>query len=135
MILIACVDNHMGMFFNRRRQSQDRVLRQRILDRTADSRLWMDTYSAKQFADAAAPQIQVAEDFLQKALPGEFCFVEDQAVRPFERQIEKIILYKWNRTYPADQYFDVPLANWKLKNATDFQGSSHDAITEEVYCR
>lgn len=135
MILIACVDNHMGMLFQHHRQSQDRVLRQRILDRTVGNRLWMNAYSAKQFADAAAPQIQVAEDFLQKASPGEFCFVEDQAMVPFERQLEKIILYQWNRTYPADLYFDVPLAHWKLKSATDFRGSSHDDIKEEVYCR
>ena len=31
MIVIACVDDRMGMLFNRRRQSQDAALRQRLL--------------------------------------------------------------------------------------------------------
>ena len=39
MILIVCVDNKNGMLFNRRRQSQDRMLRTRILEMTAQSRL------------------------------------------------------------------------------------------------
>ena len=30
MIVIACVDDRMGMLFNRRRQSQDAALRQRL---------------------------------------------------------------------------------------------------------
>ena len=35
MIVIACVDDRMGMLFNRRRQSQDAALRQRLLERAA----------------------------------------------------------------------------------------------------
>ena len=31
MILIACVDDNLGMLFNNRRQSMDRVLRARLL--------------------------------------------------------------------------------------------------------
>ena len=34
MILIVCVDDHNGMMFNHRRQSQDRVLRADILELT-----------------------------------------------------------------------------------------------------
>ena len=35
MILIAAVDDRGGLTFNRRRQSQDRILRQQILSMTA----------------------------------------------------------------------------------------------------
>ena len=34
MILIVCVDDHNGMMFNHRRQSQDRILRGDILELT-----------------------------------------------------------------------------------------------------
>ena len=34
MKIIVCVDNQNGMMFNHRRQSQDRVLRKRILELT-----------------------------------------------------------------------------------------------------
>lgn len=54
MIVIACVDDRMGMLFNRRRQSQDAALRQRLLERAAGRPIWMSEYSARQFADCPA---------------------------------------------------------------------------------
>lgn len=42
MILIACVDDRAGIAFNHRRQSSDSVVRDRILELTAGSRLWMN---------------------------------------------------------------------------------------------
>lgn len=49
MKIIVCVDNQNGMMFNHRRQSQDRVLRKRILELTGGKKLWMNAYSQKQF--------------------------------------------------------------------------------------
>lgn len=136
MILIVAVDDRNGMTFNKRRQSQDAVLRDMILEMTKNSKLWMNHYSAKQFTSPMAPQINVTEDFLSEAAPGEYCFVENVAVATYEKWIEKIVLCKWNRAYPGDQYFDIDLTSgWKLENAYDFHGSSHEKITMEVYTR
>ena len=52
MKIIVCVDNQNGMMFNHRRQSQDRVLRKRILELTGGEKLWMNAYSQKQFLHA-----------------------------------------------------------------------------------
>ena len=49
MKIIVCVDNQNGMMFNHRRQSQDRVLRKRIMELTGGKKLWMNAYSQKQF--------------------------------------------------------------------------------------
>ena len=68
MILIVCLDNNNAMAFNRRRQSQDRAARERILALTAGAPLWMNGYSAKLFGDV--PGIHVDEDFLDQAGPG-----------------------------------------------------------------
>ncbi|MFR4122966.1 MAG: hypothetical protein ACLT0W_12285 [Clostridium sp.] len=46
-----------------------------------------------------------------------------------------MILYKWNRVYPADQYFAMDLSGWKLVETVEFPGSSHEKITEERYER
>ena len=51
MILITCVDNNMGMLFNHRRQSQDRVLKERILKSASGKIIWMNHYSENQFKD------------------------------------------------------------------------------------
>ena len=71
MILITAVDASSGLLFNHRRQSQDRLLRARILDLTGDAPLWMDAYTAGLF-DPPAANIRVAEDFLDQAGPGEY---------------------------------------------------------------
>lgn len=135
MIIITCVDNHMGMLFNHRRQSQDRVLREHILKQAGNAKLLMNSYSANQFEEAAP--IHVDENFLRNAAPDDICFVENCAIAPFESQITRIILYKWNRNYPADLYFDIPLEEhgWQLISTNDFKGSSHEKITEEVYTK
>ena len=64
MILIVCVDDHNGMMFNHRRQSQDRVLRADVLELTVGKVLWMNAYSRKQFTESGADEIRVNETFL-----------------------------------------------------------------------
>lgn len=133
MRLICCVDDRMGMMFHHRRQSQDRVLRRRILE-LAQTGLWMNEYSARQFAGESA-EITVEETCAQTCPQGAYCLIEDQPVRDLEP--EQIVLYRWNRSYPADTYFDIPLETqgWRLARSTDFPGYSHQCITEEVYIR
>ena len=52
-------------------------------------------------------------------------------------RVEGILLYRWNRTYPADQYldFDPAAAGFRLVSTTDFSGSSHKTLTKEVYTK
>lgn len=135
MIVIVCVDDNMGMMFNHRRQSQDRVLRERILQKTKGTKLWMNHYSAKQFGEEV--QVNIDDSFLNEAAPGDACFVEDHPIALYQQWIEEIVLYKWNRSYPADMHFDIPLAEngWHLASTEDFVGYSHEKITEEVYMR
>jgi len=137
MIIISCVDDDMGMMFNHRRQSQDRVLRERVLEATKGKKLWINHYSAKQFSENNTPQINVDDNFMSEAGDGEYCFVENCDVTPYLRWVEKIILYRWNRRYPSDQTFPINLSvgGWKLVHTEEFSGSSHERITEEIYIR
>ena len=139
MILMVAVDDNNGMLFNKRRQSQDRVLRERILAMSARSCLWVNHYTEKQFAQGGqvVEHIRVDDDFMSKAAPGEYCFVENVHMAPYEEQVEQIILFKWNRRYPGDFFFDIELTNgaWQLVSTEEFPGSSHEKITMEVYSR
>ena len=137
MIVIACLDDNGGMMFNHRRQSQDRMLRAHIAALVGDARLWMNHYSAQQFDADSIQHLNVDDAFLQEAVDGDYCFVEDAALAPFERWIEKIIIFRWHRTYPADQHFDIDLSggNWKICESVEFTGHSHERITMEVYLR
>lgn len=57
------------------------------------------------------------ESFLEKAGPGEPCFVEDRSVAPFAGRVERVVLYRWDRAYPADLYWDLSLEGWTLARA------------------
>lgn len=135
MTLIVCVDDNMGMLFNHRRQSKDVVVRERILKHAEGKHLWMNHYSAKQFDPEAL--INADESFMNEAAPEDVCFAEDCSVAHYEQWIDRIILYKWNRSYPADLHFDIPLVahGWHLVSTEDFVGNSHEKITEEVYTK
>lgn len=134
MKIIVCVDDKGGVMFNHRRQSQDRVLREHILEMASGQTLWMNSYSAKMFGNL--PSIAVAEDFLDRADEDDFCFVENIPITGYEYAAKEIILFRWNRTYPADSYFNFPAEpEYKLTETCDFTGFSHEKITKEVYTR
>ena len=135
MILMACVDGRNGMAFNCRRQSRDRAVRADLLAEAGEARLWVSGATARQFPAEEQSRLCVDESFLEKAGPGEYCFVEDEDVVPYESRIEEVILCHWNRDYPADMYFKMDLGSWKLAETQEYAGSSHEKITEERYVR
>lgn len=137
MIPVVCVDDRGGTMFNCRRQSQDRLLRQHLLETVKNKRLWMSAYSYRQFQEVDKGIIVVDEDFLAKAPNGDYCFAEGQQLAPWIERIEGIVLFHWNRVYPADTYLDLVLSdgNWALVDSKEFPGSSHEKITKEVYQR
>ncbi len=151
MIIIACIDDHNGMMFHKRRQSQDRLLREDMLRQCAGKKLYMNAYSHSLFLKDAsltreAPtEIIAAEDFFLLAGEEDFCFLETmngflaaaEATPSLLEQVQGVILYRWNRTYPADTYFSFDLAEdrWILTKQKEFAGSSHERITRETYQR
>lgn len=134
MKLIVCLDDADGMLFNHRRQSKDRIVRQKILEQVGESRLWMNGYSAQQFSGGAA-NIVVNEDFLAMADREDWCFLENTDPAPFVQKIDTLVIYRWNRRYPSDVKFPTGLfeSRWALTERLDFAGSSHEKITQEVY--
>lgn len=124
----------MGMMFNNRRQSQDKVLREYIINESQSSKLWMNQYSMNQFEEQSTDNIYVDEFFLDKAEENDYCLVENLSLKGYEQKINKIILFKWNRVYPADKYFDIQLSDeWILKNVVEVEGNSHQKITKEEW--
>lgn len=95
----------------------------------------MNEYSARLFKDNEGADIRVSEDFLCDAGEVDFCFAEDTDIGDYLEKIESVILYKWNRRYPADVFLSVSLSegNWVLERTEEFEGSSHERITKEVY--
>lgn len=137
MIIIACVDEKNGLMFNRRRQSRDSVVCRDILEECSGKKLYMSAYSGILFAEAKGTEIVVSDDIMNQAGEEDACFIEDTPIDGFKERAHKVILYKWNRRYPADRYFTLDLSGgaWELRQTADFKGSSHEKITKEVYER
>lgn len=131
MNIILCLDDKNGILFNKRRQSRDRVLCERVLELSAGSRLLMNEYSAKIFPEG---NIIVDENFLKNAVTGDYCFVENADFLRYTEKIEDVIIYRWNRVYPSDVKIDASFFSGREAASTeDFEGSSHEKITEVIY--
>lgn len=133
MNIIVCVDKSGGMSFCGKRQSQDRVLREKVLEISSGAKLFMNSYSAKQFENLE--NIIVDEDFSNNAGQGDFCFVENKEISA--ENVEHFYVFNWNRKYPGDLFFSVDLKaeGFKKIKKEEFQGNSHDKITLEIYSR
>lgn len=128
MKLIVCLDDNNGMMFNKRRQSRDKIQIENVLELCKGEKLYANEYSAKLFPENS---VEIFEDI--EVVSDGYCFAENILVD--EEFVEEIIVYKWNRLYPADTYFNIDLENWNLTEAVDFEGSSHEKITREIYVR
>lgn len=132
MTVFITVDDRKGVLFNNRRQSRDEEVCKKILSVTGNSRLFMNEYSAKLFSDFDK-QIEVCEDFLQKAEEGDCCFSEGECLKDWSGKIERLIVFKWNRHYPSDVKCDIDFNDWILVSEEEFAGKSHEKITMEEY--
>ena len=131
----VCLDDENGMGFGGRRQSRDRLLIADLVKECADRPLFVGEYSHMLFEEY--PQAMVIDDLFADCPDGGVCFAELKPLKPYLELIEEMIVYRWNRLYPADLYFDVDLQKngFSLVSSCEFVGSSHDKITKEVYRR
>jgi len=137
MIVILCIEEHGGIAFHNRRQSQDRLLRRFLIGRLSGKTLWMNPYSFSQFNkdDLSSLTLKVREDCLSAAGNGDYCFIEKEDPAACMDRIEGLYLFNWNRTYPSDTFCTVPLDRFRLTETGEFPGSSHERITWEVYTK
>lgn len=134
MELIVCVDDKGGMLFNNRRLSRDVCVCEQVVQMVGNSRLLMNTYSAKLFENKA---VIVLDDPIEKAMSEDYIFVENMDLNGILHRFTKVTLFKWNRIYPSDLLFpmDELQSQFKLTFTKDFPGNSHEMITMEVYVR
>ncbi len=135
MKVIVCLDDNNGMLFNKRRQSQDKAVRLNMINHLHGQKLWMNEYSAKQFEESFQDSIAIDENPVENAGKADYCFAENFTLSPYEEKISTLIIYRWNRKYPADMCLDMDLSNWKAVHIEEFPGNSHEKITREEYIR
>lgn len=135
MIVLVCLDKDNGMLFHNRRQSRDREVTARIQEICRGKKLWMNPYSETLYGKMDGVEIAVSDCPMQPAEKDDFCLVESDALRPFEEKVEGLMVFRWDKKYPADLYLDLDLSRWKRTKTREFSGYSHEIITEEVYVK
>ncbi|MBE5935230.1 MAG: hypothetical protein E7262_05500 [Lachnospiraceae bacterium] len=162
MKLIVCVDKNNGMMFNNRRQSRDIEVIKDILG-NIDGSLWIGQYSKELFVDYFEKNNitfeQLDNNIINASIDGkkfeivvdekrgvEYYFIErnvndllmeldNETVKDYTNNIDEIILYNWNKVYPADVQFEVDLSQYSKVESVEFKGNSHDVITKYVYSK
>lgn len=134
LTVAVCLDDELGMMFNKRRQSRDRVLMADLIE-TAGGVIYAEPYSARILPEGCDHVL--TEDPTRDAPEGSFCFIETLPLGRCIGDIERFVVYRWNRLYPADVYFDIDLEKegFRLVSESEFAGSSHDKITKGIYER
>ena len=127
MTLILWTGKNGEMMFNKRRCSRDRAVVEDILTMYPPADLCVSTYSASLF-EGACVILDLAE------AKGNVLFLEDLPLLPALEQAQKIIVYRFDRTYPANVRLEIP-KSFSLIESLDFSGFSHDKITREVYVK
>ena len=133
--LIVCIDNKNGIAFNGRRQSQDRAICEDILNMTGTGRLYVSRYSFGLFEKYRDSRVIQSLAPGRSAGSGDFCFAEDMEPESMLSEADMLIVYCWNKLYPADRYFDADISGFHITAETEFKGNSHEKITKRVYMR
>ena len=139
MKVIVCVDKEYGMMFNNRRQSRDREVIHDIIH-NIEGVLWIGEYSKELFVDFLeckdnSIEIRVDDDMLNKAKDEEWCFIEDILLTGYEDYVSEVIMYNWNKLYPADRYMDIDMQSYNMIDSKAIKGFSHDVILKNVYMK
>ena len=131
MTLFLCLDDNGGMMFGGKRQSRDRILISDMLS-LCPEKLNITPYSETLIKDYS-DKVSVNTDILS----GGNWFIEDGRLIDDISGVSKIVIYKWNRVYPADVKFSFnpEEEGFELAEIYEFPGSSHENITRETYIR
>ena len=129
MTIYVCLDDRNGMLFNRRRQSRDAAVLEDIRTSIPDA-LTIDPFSEKLIQSAGIPYVLADGDLPEDA----HFFLEARPAAQAVACASTLVIYRWNRHYPADVRWNIP-AGFSLAETTEFPGKSHEKITKEVYTR
>jgi hypothetical protein len=93
--------------------------------------LFASEYSVKLFDGIS--DVQICDD--AGKLEDQYYFTEREMPDVDEENISEVVLYHWNREYPADVFFNLDLSKFQLKDTREFVGKSHECIKREVWTR
>lgn len=134
MTFYICLDDRNGMLFNNRRQSRDAAVLADIRNCIGDV-LTVEAFSEALVNQAGIPFVIAPENWEDLSPQTHFFLETGEKAAP--RLADRIVIYRWNRSYPGDVFWKADLTElgFSLAETSEFPGKSHDRITKEVYIR
>lgn len=131
MKIFICLDDENGIMFNNRRQSRDGKVIEDVIKTVGENTLFIDEYSQTLFN--GFENVVVADKFRDEG----FFFIENRNIEEFCEKISVFTVYRWNRKYPNDfaLSFNIEDKGFKLFETSEFEGTSHEKITKEVWVK
>lgn len=126
MNVIVCLGDNNGLLFNNRRVSRDLTILNDIFKYT--DRIYVDNFSSD-LIDFYNLRDKTSFLNIKDVEKGKYYFNE---VYNDIKDVEKLIVYFFNRSYPHDFDFIIR-ENYILESEEEFAGNSHDLITKKVY--
>ena len=133
MNVIICLDDNKGMLFNNRRQSRDKAVLSDIFKDLQGEQLYITPFSEKLLAEYSDRIIICGS--VSGIGNGQWFFCENVDLRAFDDNIEKLVVYKWNRAYPSDMKCELDFSLFSLVSESEFEGNSHSVITKEIFVK
>ena len=135
MTVVVCLSDGEGMLFNKRRQSRDRALIKDVADMCGEKKALCISGFSEKYLKESGIAVCVFDNPLKAAGDGDVVFVENLPLAPYLYKIKRLVIYRWNRTYPTDFKIDInpEKSGMTLVSTLDFQGYSHEKITKEIW--
>ncbi len=133
MNVIICLDDNNGMLFNNRRQSRDKALLSDVFGNLQGEKLYITSFSER-LMEEYCDKLVACED-ASALQSGQWFFCENVDLTPFTDKIEKLVVYKWNRVYPADFTCNLDFSLFNLESESEFEGNSHPVITKQIFAK
>ena len=132
MTAIVCVEDRGGILFLKRRVSRDREVYRDIAENYI--KVYMTSYSLPLF-DGVKINTGVRLLPISEGERGEVCFVESGEIADNIHKISRLVIYRWNRTYPSDVKlgFEPEEMGFKRVSTAELVGYSHEKITKDIY--
>ena len=132
MTAIVCIEDRGGILFLKRRVSRDREVYRDIAE--SYKKVYMTSYSLPLFGDVEIDAV-VRQAPIAEGECGDVCLIESGEIADNLHKIARLIIYRWNRTYPFDVSigFDPEASGFRLVSTDEFVGYSHEKIIKNIY--
>ena len=132
MTAIVCIEDRGGILFLKRRVSRDREVYRDIAE--SYEKVYMTSYSLPLF-DGVEIDAEIRQAPISEGEIGDVCFIESGEIADNLHKISRLIIYRWNRTYPFDVGigFEPDAAGFRLVSTDELVGYSHEKINKDIY--